>query len=616
MKSAFKSNLWNSWTAVLGLTVLLFAAHLSGVIDFHESDAMDLHFRLRGSHKADSRIVIVAIDDASLASAGQWPWPRGIYAGFLNIISQYHPQAVFLDILFPEKSPVPEEDEKLAAAAAKAGNVVLPFFYYSEKPFKASFPIDILENSAKALAYANAPKEKDGKVRRLPAFLKNGEETFYPPAVAMKNLADKTNFDIVPHDSQNRVWINFPGGMDAFEVISFRDVITAAATQQTEKLQKLFSGRMVFVGHAATGTTDLIATPFSSQAPGVLIPASLMHTILTGKYLYKIPAVFDFLILFVLTGFSGWLFSKNNPGRGFLILLGILAGFFSVNILLFLAAGWISLLYVPMSAAILIYVLTLFMKYTEIHFQREIIDREMATAARIQEQFLPQGTPLSTHLDSAFECRFTKQVGGDLYDWTDLGGGNFGFAAGDVSGKGMPAAIYMAKAISDFRNIQKQHQKPGKVCSLFNETLLSNPTEAMFLTFFYGTVDASCRKLAYASAGHEPGFLFRARSKKAEILTAGQGMPLAMFETEYETVEVEISPGDCLLLYTDGIKELRNPKKQELGTERLKQIFEEIAASEENSKDIVRKLFERTAQYQQGVPPHDDRTLLCLRFKG
>lgn len=595
-----------------GLAAFLFIFHLTGFVNFHESEALDLRFRLRGAQKAHSQIVIVAIDDASLASVGQWPWPRGVYAAFLGLISRYQPQSIFFDILFPEKSPDPADDEKFAAALAKAGNVVLPFFYYSEKPFNAAFPAENLKRAAKTTAYANTPSDKDGRVRHVKAFLKTEQETFYAPALAMKGMQDTGK---LPLDSQDRLWINYPGDMHTFEVISFQEVIAAAAAEQTERLEKLFSGRMVFLGHTATGTTDINPTPFSAETPGVIIPASLMHTVLTEKYLRKTPVLFDFVFLVLLAWAAAEGFKRFAPSRAFLLMLGLAAGYFAVNVLIFILTGWILLLYVPVVTLALTYAVTLFMKYTEIRFQREMTEREMAMAYRIQEQFLPQQIPALDHLEAAFQCRFTKQVGGDLYDWTDLGEGQFAFAAGDVSGKGMPAAIYMARTMSDFRSIQKKNKKAGEVCQDLNAILLSQPAEGMFLTLFYGVVDKDRRHVQYASAGHEPALLFRARTGKSELLKDGQGMPLAMFETEYSTQEIAVESGDCLLLYTDGVKELRDPKKQELGYEGLQKIFEEAARKHESPRAVIEELFKKMQDHQQGASPHDDRTLFCIRFK-
>lgn len=596
------------------LAALFFAFHLSGIVDFHESDAVDFRFRLRGAQKAHPQIVIVAIDDASLASVGQWPWPRSVYAAFLGLLSKYHPQSIFFDILFPEKSPDPADDEKFAAALKNAGNALLPFFYYSENPFSAAFPAEPLKSAAKTFAYANMPPEKDGHVRRVKAFLKNEQGIFYTSALAMKSF-EEADLQKLPLDAENRMWINYPGGAEVFEIISFREVIAAAAAEQTERLEELFSDKMVFVGHTATGTTDITPTPFSAQTPGVLIPASLMHTVLTGKYLRKTPALFDFLFLLTLAAASAFCFKRLSPSRGFLVLLVFLTLHSAVNILLFASTGWILLLYVPTAVLIFSYAVMLFMKYTEIRFQREMTEREMAMAFRIQEQFLPQQFPSAEHLEAAFQTRFTKQVGGDLYDWSELDGGPFAFSAGDVSGKGMPAAIYMARTMSDFRSIQKKNKKPGQVCQDLNAILLSQPAEGMFLTLFYGVVDPERRHFQYASAGHEPAILFRAHTGKTELLKEGQGMPLAMFETEYDTVEVAVEKGDCLLLYTDGVKELRNPRKQELGYEGLQKMFEEAARRNESPKAVIEELFKRMQDHQQGASPHDDRTLFCIRFK-
>src|SRR5687768_1022555 len=100
---------WSFWAIPL-MVVLISLLHSFKLVDFHENDALDLRFRLRGEQKAHSDIVIVTIDDPSLDALGQWPWPRGVYGKLLNLLSFYQPRAVFFDILFTEASPDPKQD--------------------------------------------------------------------------------------------------------------------------------------------------------------------------------------------------------------------------------------------------------------------------------------------------------------------------------------------------------------------------------------------------------------------------------------------------------------------------------------------------------------------------
>src|SRR5262245_43942661 len=126
MLQAFKNKSFLPFGAVLGAAFLIILFHFFHIVDFHESDAIDLRFRLRGTQKADPGLTIVTIDDESLSALGQWPWPRSVHATFLDIISRYQPRAVFFDVLFTEASRA-AEDEAFAAAVKRSGTVVLPF---------------------------------------------------------------------------------------------------------------------------------------------------------------------------------------------------------------------------------------------------------------------------------------------------------------------------------------------------------------------------------------------------------------------------------------------------------------------------------------------------------
>jgi serine phosphatase RsbU (regulator of sigma subunit) len=607
--------------AVFAVPVFLFLLHHFHLIDFHELDAVDLRFRLRGQKDAHPDIVLVEIDDASLAAIGQWPWPRSVHAVLLDVLARYEPRLVFFDVLFTESSPDASEDEKLQFAIQKVKNVILPFYYYSEKPFGAFFPILPLRSAAQNIGYVNIHPERDGLTRRMRAFMKTGKETFYHPAVLTMLLqmgeGDPFNrwFQNLPLDGNGNFWINYPGSIRSFKRVSFTEVIDAVGTERDPQMRELFFNRVILVGHTATGTTDLEPTPFSPADPGVAIQASALHTILGGYFLRSINGAIHFLILVLAAMIVVWISQLSSPKWGLLLVLGLMVFYALCNFALFFGVGWILPLFVPMVAMGLTYVLMLFLKYIEIRLQDEMLNRELQTAARIQETFLPQTQPLVPSLDVAFECRFAKQVGGDLYDWIDFGDGRIGICVGDVSGKGVPAALYMARAISEFRKDDKAGEPPGKVCGNLNTLLTRGSAPGMFLTLLYAVVSPRQKEILFASAGHEPMIFYHNALKQCEILKGAQGRPLGLFEeVEYETSEVPFQEGDAFLLISDGVKELRNPRGEEFGLERLKSFFEGEARHRRKSTEIIHNLFQAMQSYQKGMAAHDDRTLVCVRF--
>ncbi len=599
------------------LAVLFFGLSFFRLVDFHEEDTLDFRFRLRGVQAAHPAITIVVVDDDSLKAFGQWPWPRSIHAAFLGVLLRYKPQMVFFDMLFTEDGPKPEDDELFARAVKKSGNVILPFFYRSLDPFEVQFPTPLLLQSIKKTAFVNALEDHDGHIRRTQLFINTPKGIFYSPSAVMAAAFQKipVSREKLPSGMHQNIWINFPGTLDSFRVVSYGEVISLTDSEKdAARLTDLFKDRLVMVGHMATGTTDLKATSFSTRTPGIVVHASTLHTLLVKKHLREMPDFWQLILLLFLACFCAFLFKKISPAVGFGAMVAIQLIYFGLNTVLFITQYWIFPLVVPLTLIAVVYIASLFSKYAEIYLQKQMSERELSMAASIQAQFLPQARPKSDLLEIAFETRFTKTVGGDLYDWVELGDDKLGFCVGDVSGKGMPAAIYMAKSMSDFRSISKKDRAAGEVCSEMNRILIDNPASGMFLTLLYAVVDPRKKKLFYASAGHEFALFFHKKSGKAEILKGAQGMPLGMFESEYETCEADFEPGDAMVLYSDGVKELRNAKGQEYGVDNLLKRFEEASLRGMNGEEIVRAMFMSMQKHQGSLAAHDDRTLLCVRF--
>lgn len=603
MPPMFPLRIDRAFAAAFVTALVVFLLHFFHIVDFHELDAVDLRFRLRGKQAADSRITVVTIDDASLGLVGGWPWPRGIHALFLNIISRYHPKGIFLDILFTEKSPDSAEDQKLSEATKTAGNVILPFYYVSESPFEAKFPIDLLKEAAAGTGYVNAQPDADGRVRRIKTMVETDQGPFYAASVVLTQ----------PKIKSKDLWINYPGDQSAYQRVSFGEVTEAAGLNQEETLKKLFAEKIVLIGHTATGTSDLITTPFSTLEPGVFIHAGAVHTLLGDKALSAVSEAMHFLILLICCAFAALCAQKLSPLHGLISVLSFGVAYLIFNFLSFVFLQWILPFFVPLTALVVCYSFLLFMKYLEERMHREMMGKELEAAADIQQKFLAPAFSQCESLDVAYECRFSKQVGGDLYDWVELDNNRWGFCVGDVSGKGMPAAIYMAKALSDFRSIEKKAKEPGEVCEMLNRRLIADGQSSMFLTFLYVVIDLNLGKIAYSSAGHEPMIFFEKKSGEVKMIQEAQGMPLGVFdEAKYETAEISFGKGDGFVLVSDGVKELRNPRRQEFGLERLRQTVQELTVSFQSSKNLIESLFKTLLKHQESAPPHDDRTLLCV----
>ncbi|MBI3307153.1 MAG: SpoIIE family protein phosphatase [Candidatus Omnitrophica bacterium] len=591
------------------LAVVVFALHQFQWMNFHELESVDLRFSLRGVKPVPQDVVIVEIDEASLQSLGAWPWPRKTHTEFLQALEKFKPRFVIYNILFTQDSSIEEENRELATAMEKVGKVILPFYYYSEKPFRAFFPTHVLQESTRSTGFANLSADRDGKIRRLKLSVRSDEDVFYPISVlaAMSQFVDEEKsrrwITQIPTDSRNHFWIN-EADVSSLEKVSFSRVLQASQSGEESLLRKIFENRGVLVGKVESET---------------MIQAKALHTLMSGIYLHPTHRIFDLCLILFLAIVACWSAKIASPGFGIFSILALMGSYALLNILAFNFWGWILPFFVPLIVMGSIYILVLFMEALDIRFRGELIDREIGTAARIQETFLPRSIPSVENLDIDVECRFARQVGGDFYDWTDFGNGNFGICVGDVSGKGIPAAIYMARAISDFRRENKSGLETGELCRLLN-TILTREMAAssgMFLTMIYVVVNPHQRKLWVTNAAHMPMIFYSQKQKKSEIFLANKvpvGKPLGLFaEADYQTIELSFEPGDYFVLISDGIKEARNEKSREFGLDRIKKLMEEFAGVP--SEELINQLFYSLAAFQKGLPLHDDCTAICVRFR-
>jgi sigma-B regulation protein RsbU (phosphoserine phosphatase) len=246
--------------------------------------------------------------------------------------------------------------------------------------------------------------------------------------------------------------------------------------------------------------------------------------------------------------------------------------------------------------------------------QRERLNREVEIAKEVQERLFPQELPKVEGLDYAGACRPALGVGGDYYDFLQLPEGKFGIAVGDVSGKGIAAALLMASLQASLRGSAIQGTDDlTKLMSHVNKLVYEASTSNRYATFFYGQYDAKTGKLAYVNAGHNPPFLFR-KDGELERLEEG-GAVVGMLPPEfifYKQGEIEMRSGDLLVGFTDGISEAMNPADEEWGEEKMiEAIRERIDLS---SAEMLEYLVEEADRFAAGAKQHDDMTLIIVRM--
>jgi sigma-B regulation protein RsbU (phosphoserine phosphatase) len=251
--------------------------------------------------------------------------------------------------------------------------------------------------------------------------------------------------------------------------------------------------------------------------------------------------------------------------------------------------------------------------------RREKLNREIEIAREVQERLFPQHLPAIDGLDYFGRCRTALGVGGDYYDFLALPEGKLGVALGDVSGKGIAAALTMASLQASLRaDAMRAGNDIAGLITRVNAMLYDASTEDRYATLFYAQYDPAARRLSYVNAGHCPPILLRCATKngaeraKVERLDQAGGTVVGLLpECAYEQAEVSLSPGDLLVIYTDGFSEAMSPALEEWGEKRL---FDAVSCCDGlPAKDSITKIMHAADAFASGAPQSDDMTLVILR---
>jgi sigma-B regulation protein RsbU (phosphoserine phosphatase) len=241
---------------------------------------------------------------------------------------------------------------------------------------------------------------------------------------------------------------------------------------------------------------------------------------------------------------------------------------------------------------------------------------ELAVAADIQKSFLPEKIPSLNGFDIAATTIPAKEVGGDFYDFI-LQDGNLQFVIADVSGKGVPAALFMALSRTIVRACAVPLERAAERLSCANNMIVADSgsgTSGMFVTLFFASLNKKERSLVYANAGHNPPMLFRAAARGIESMDVTGAALGMMADMEYEQRQVALESGDILLLYTDGIVEAMNGKGELYGQERLKSSL--AATTEFSAQGILDSILHDLRQFTKGEEQSDDITAVVIKAEG
>ena len=250
------------------------------------------------------------------------------------------------------------------------------------------------------------------------------------------------------------------------------------------------------------------------------------------------------------------------------------------------------------------------MRLAEVKAEQERIQSELRIARDIQMSMVPGVFPTLEGLDMAAYMSPAREVGGDLYGYL-LREDKLYFAVGDVSGKGVPASLFMAQATRLFQTMAKQGMMPAEICTRMNDALSGDDNEnGMFVTFWLGLVDLQTGRLDYCNAGHNPPII-GGGDNHSEFLEMLPNAPIGLWPgLVYKGEKIDTIKNRPLFIYTDGLNEAENPQQEQFGDERLLAALQRTTF--ENARQTINSLKQEVEAFRGDAEPNDDLTMMCI----
>ena len=636
MKKIDATTLINYALAIFLGGLFLFFSY-ARVFDEYEHSTLDFRYRVRPARNVDENIVIVEIGDDSIEKLGKWPLPRNYHGLLVKALKYAGVKTVVFDVFFSEKK---EEDEAFADAVEKAGNVYIAYVLELDRTASdktmphateyAASLVDPLKEAARDTGFVNIIPDMDGKVRRVPPFIEMDGE-YYPHLTFLAVLNDMGyEFDEVeiipgkeiilseeiriPLEEDSSILVDYPASWGkAFRHYSYVDIIQSYLAdvmgKETSMDLKELEGSVALIGVTATASPDAHPSPMEPMYPGIGVHASLYNSMLQNVFLRRLNRWWNLLILLVMWVLTAYVTTKARKRFAILSILLIIFGYTSLAVTLFVVFGiWMDIFY-PLVTVGGIYMLFTFKKYVIESQRREIIEKELNIASDIQQSFLPKDIPEVGGIEIDSEMLTAHQVGGDLYDIVELDDSRLGVMLGDVSGKGVPAALYMAKVVSVFRTFIKDGTA-AEVVKKVNDRLVAESGTNLFVTLTYMIFDTKTNTTDFAIGGHLPTILITP-SGEVELLDVAEGMPLGLIDSDFSPGEKKYEKGSIFILYTDGVTEAMNENEEMFTDERLVNLCRSFKGL--TPQEIVRRIQKAVLDFAGRAKQHDDITVMAIK---
>jgi len=615
--------------------------------------SFDLYQKIFSEQKKDSQVVIIDIDESSLGKFGQFPWSRSVFAKILDQLNLSNPKAIGFDIFFTEKdkqSPdeimksyglIPSDlkdlqklkshdeifSEKLKESKsiiAVLGSNVPSHSNYDRKAkakflskggdpknFTYSYPYSIgsleeLENNVKGLGSISFLDQLDGIIRSLPLIVQFNKKMYPTLGLEMVRVGSKQkNIYIelnevgiqrisarpykIDSDPNGIIWIKYKKS-DKNQYISAGDVYDG-------KFQSdFFKDKYVLIGASAQGLFDLVKNPLGVTIPGVEVHANIIENILDQSYLVRNPNTYVFELIFsiIVALITFVLSQKIKPKYSLSIFFGNILAIIIIGFSIYKFRSELLDISYPIFMVTVTFLTGLYFRFIEenkmalANLQKEAkLLKERELAAGVQKSLFPD---ISKFENFIFAKNVpARDVSGDYFDVVRSTPEEYFFTLADVSGKGVKAGMYMAKASSIFRTLTNLKFPLEKVVFGVNNELVEAKFKGMFVTAVFGKINIKTGELVFINAGHESILVFDQNKNYEYIKSEMPPLGIVKYFTESMVKSSTMDLKDkTLVVYTDGVTEGYIKSGEELGAEGVQKIVDNM--SEVTPKNIVESI--------------------------